>query len=100
VRDRRSLCMDEPFSALWPALRAEMLALVSEMRVTAGRTLLMSRMTRGCAALLRIRRCLWRMVSPRAPGADEACSLIAQDALRGLSRDIKKNGAERRVFMC
>ena len=41
LRSRPILLMDEPFAALGPALRAEMLALVAEICATSGATLLM-----------------------------------------------------------
>ena len=41
VQDRPLLLLDEPFAALGPALRAEMLALVAELRAETGATLLM-----------------------------------------------------------
>lgn len=41
VRDRPLLLLDEPFAALGPGLRAEMLALVAEVTQTAGMTLVM-----------------------------------------------------------
>lgn len=41
VQDRPLLLLDEPFAALGPALRAEMLALVAELQAESGATLLM-----------------------------------------------------------
>lgn len=41
LRDKPVLCLDEPFAALGPALRQEMLALVEELVTAAGATLLM-----------------------------------------------------------
>ncbi|MBD3624730.1 MAG: ATP-binding cassette domain-containing protein, partial [Rhodobacteraceae bacterium] len=41
LRDRPVLLLDEPFAALGPALRAEMLALVAKLRAEHGMTLLM-----------------------------------------------------------
>ncbi|MFV0492125.1 MAG: ATP-binding cassette domain-containing protein [Pseudorhodobacter sp.] len=41
LRDRPVLLLDEPFAALGPALKAEMLALVGEIAIQAGTTVLM-----------------------------------------------------------
>lgn len=41
LRDKPILCLDEPFAALGPALRHDMLDLVSEITSTTGATLLM-----------------------------------------------------------
>ena len=41
VQDRPLMLLDEPFAALGPALRAEMLRLVAELRAETGATLLM-----------------------------------------------------------
>jgi len=41
LRNKPVLCLDEPFAALGPALRAEMLALVDEIVANIGATLLM-----------------------------------------------------------
>ncbi|MEM7440842.1 MAG: ATP-binding cassette domain-containing protein [Pseudomonadota bacterium] len=41
LRDKPVLCLDEPFAALGPALRVEMLNLVDEIVTTSGATLLM-----------------------------------------------------------
>jgi thiamine transport system ATP-binding protein len=41
LRARPLLLLDEPFAALGPALKAEMLALVAEIAAEAGATLLM-----------------------------------------------------------
>lgn len=41
VQDRPVMLLDEPFAALGPALRAEMLALVAELQAETGATLLM-----------------------------------------------------------
>lgn len=71
LRARPVLLLDEPFAALGPALKAEMLDLLDEVATETGATVLMVTHDPSDAKRLRAKPCWWRMAwrSPPVPTA-------------------------------